>query len=160
MKFREYELPSDTNYATLEEVPENTKQILDIYDEINGRTAVYRAERVNELLDKFVDQQCYIAEDDESDDDELDVLAVANYCQEPKEGFAWLEGLAVHPEQRCHGVGRYVLKHLVDITRDSGLHEIRLRSVETAVRFYQHNGFIVIENSKDPLYTHMSREIK
>lgn len=162
MKFREYSLPTDTNYVSLEEVPEDAKQILDIYDGIYGRTAVYHPERANELLDEFAGQQCFIAEEDDSDDIDLDILAVANYRQETKNGLAWLEGLAVHPEQRRRGVGRYVLENLVEITRESGLCEMRLKSVSVpeTILFYQRNGFLVLDQDDDPLYTHMFREIK
>lgn len=161
MKFREYDLPTDTNYMDLDEVPEDTKQILDIYDGIYGRAAVYRAERANELLDKFVDQQCFIVEEDESGEDDMDVIAVANYRQEMKRGFAWLEGLAVRDDyRRQRTVGRFVLENLVEITRESGLFEIRLKSVPTAVPFYQRNGFVVIEGNKDFVQPNMSLEIK
>lgn len=159
MKFREYDLPVDANYASLDEIPDDTKQLLDIYEAINNRSAVYRAERANILLDGFIDQQCYIAEEDDLDEEEVEILAVANYRREMQEGFAWVEGLAVHHEQRRAGIGRYVLDNLVEITRESGLSEIRLRSVPGAVSFYQRNGFVVMEGDEVELHPHMSREI-
>lgn len=160
MKFREYALPFDTNYVSLEEVPEDTKQILDIYEEIDNHTEEWDAERVNVLLDEFAYQQCYIAEDDESNDGDLDLLAVASYRQEVKKGYAWIEGLAVHPDHRKRRVGSFVLNNLVEITRESGLSEIRLESVPTAVAFYQHNDFVVMEGSETRKRPIMSREIK
>jgi ribosomal protein S18 acetylase RimI-like enzyme len=161
MNFREYELPVDANYASVDEVPEATRQILEVYEAINNRSTIYRPERVNALLDEFVGQECYIVEDEEeSDEDYLELLGVANYRKERKKGFGWVDGLAVHPEQRSIGVGRFVLDNLVEITRDSGLSEIRLKSVPSAVSFYQRNGFVVMEESLNDPHPYMSREIK
>lgn len=158
MKFREFDLPTNTNYASLDEVPENTMQILDIYDTIEHYISQNGAMGVNEVLDEFMGQQCYIAEEDDLDD-ELDVLAVSSYRKEMKEGYAWLEALAVRPDLRGSGVGSYVIDRLVEVSRDSGLAEIRLASEPTAVPFYQRNGFVIIDSKVVNKRPQMVRDI-
>lgn len=159
MKFREYALPFDTNYVSLDEVPEGTKQILDVYEEITNHSDEWGAGRINELLDEFTDQQCYIAEDDESTDDDFELMAVANYRTEIRKGYAWIEGVAVHPDHRGRGVGNFVINNLIEIARQSGLREIRLASVQSAIDFYRRNDFVVMGETETRERTVMSREI-
>lgn len=163
MKFHERFLPSGASYVSLDEVPEDARDILGIYNAINGQDGVDCASDINQLLDEFEDQHCYVVEADEDDieDDDSPVLAVANYRKEYRAGYAWLEGLAVRPQDRKLGlVGRFALRNLVEVTRESGLSEIRLRSVPSAVSFYQRNGFVVLDEECANGDAKMSHEIR
>jgi GNAT superfamily N-acetyltransferase len=156
LNFREQELPQ-ADYDALYDVPEDVKNILDIYEGIDGRSGVYRVERANELLDKFVDQQCFIAE--ESDEDELVVQAVANYRASQKSNYGFIEGLAVHPESRGRGIGGFVINQLVQVAANDGLAELRLRSVPRAVPLYQRHQFVIIDGDENESHPVMSRLI-
>ena len=57
---------------------------------------------------------------------------------------AWLEDLVVHPEYRGRGVGRSLLRHAIQVAKDTGCSRITLLTDptnESAIRLYQGEGF-------------------
>lgn len=157
-QFREYPLPVDTVYESLYDVPDDVQAILDIYEGIKGCLSVKEVGRVNDLLlEDFADQQCFIAE--EVDEDETVIIAVANYRKNLKRNFGYLEGLAVEHESRKQKIGAYMLENIIEETKKSGIREVRLSSVRTAISFYQQNGFNIIDGNEKAIYPVMSRFI-
>lgn len=67
------------------------------------------------------------------------------------EGVASLENIAVVPEKRKVGVGRFLLDWLENVAESSGATVMRVSSLPEAVQFYRKCGYVGIH----PIYTHL-----
>jgi len=54
--------------------------------------------------------------------------------------------MCVHRDYRQYGIGRLLLKNLIEQAESEGYPEISLNSQSYAIPFYQKNGFIVVSN--------------
>lgn len=113
-------------------------RILDIYQHIET-TNYYdlrNHQHQNELLGEFIDREAYIARDEDDN-----IQAVAVYTSNKNPSFGWIEGLAVHPDSRKKHVGSYMVQRLVKIAQLDDCHELQLDATESAVSFWQCQGF-------------------
>lgn len=116
---------------------------LDMYSEVLPEDLGHSLQSRRALtIYKFCDSVPYIARDELSGA----AVAVANFNPWYRlKGSSFLEAFVVHPSAREHGVGRFVVGELVRITHEQGLERMRLRSLEAAIGFYAHLGFVCDE---------------
>lgn len=73
----------------------------------------------------------------------------AFYANDKKERIAYLSMIAVLPEFRDRHIGKRVLEECIRTSIEAGMSEMRLevnKKNQTAIVFYEKNGFSIIEN--------------
>ena len=65
----------------------------------------------------------------------------------PDNGLAQLRYMAVDDDYQGHGIGRKIVEHMEQYSKDNNVHELFLNARENAVGFYEKSGYRVTEKS-------------
>jgi GNAT superfamily N-acetyltransferase len=71
---------------------------------------------------------------------EIDIIPVAFYTLQERDGNAWLENLWVFPEHIGKGIGKALFLHAVELSRQREYRILQLESDPNAVGFYEKMG--------------------
>ena len=70
----------------------------------------------------------------------IDGAPIGLYTLRTKDGNAWLEDLWVLPAQMGNGIGRALLRHAIQLSKERGYQVMRFESDPNAVGFYVNMG--------------------
>lgn len=83
----------------------------------------------------------------------LRMIPLALLDRRPQEGELLLDGIAVREDQRGTGIGTRLLREVIELASDNGLHSVCLDVVDTnprARRLYEREGFVPVRTVRTP----------
>jgi len=122
------------------QVSPEIQRILDIYAQINVSSHFDSDDprKQKELLGEFVGRETFVGIGPDGQ-----IQAVATYTTDMSPDYAWIEGLAVHPDHQGtkKHIGSTMVRNLVGIARLDERNAIELSAIPTAVPFWTKQGF-------------------
>lgn len=127
-----FEMPADGNWATPDDVPDELRDVLEIYncalrDDVDGEIRPMDVQALHKLYYGLKDQDVIVARDEDGC-----IVGVASIdCgRQP----AFLEGVATHPELRRSGVARDLVRYALQFASEQGINVVHSRSQRSSLR--------------------------
>lgn len=81
------------------------------------------------------------------------------YIPKMNDKYGWIEGLAVHPDERGKRIGGFIVHNLVKIAKLDDVNSIQLMSTKSALGFWKRQGFTPFDATKSDTYQMLTLNI-
>ncbi len=143
-QFETFTLPRSDEITSEEELTEEERAVLNLVKQIRMLPQDTEPSTIEALAD-FDDHICLVARDDEGA-----ICAAANLHPKPADDHMWVAQLAVDPDYRGQGISHEFVEHIVGMTRQAGLSQIKSRAASTAIRAHYRWNFHEEDEQQDP----------
>ena len=159
VQFEQFTMPHSDTVTDEDDLSDDAAQVLEIIGQIqstseNQNSSASALSRTIRLLEKFDDQTCIVARDEDGD-----ICAAANMRFDHASEQLWVEHLAVDPEYAGQGISKQFVEYLVGLARQSQLRRIGSRSVTSAIQAHYSWGFTEREGDEEAEEPVMYRDL-
>jgi|SRR5665213_137856 len=136
------ELPK--GYQAVDRSELSGKEVVDLYVVSHERRRT-RYDANAEDLERWMDDGLYVVGIRSSDG----LLVGVGFLEGRADYGAWLEGLAIHPEHRHRGLGKFIIDRRITMAHELGIDDIQsaLDTTNTLATYYGDQGVITRKSS-------------